>query len=398
MTSHSKFRSGNAVFHFLTEIRRTRDAVLSSLKYSHPAPEQSVHSAEYIQKNPENPYFKIRHATPFKLNLPHSVPPYAEWRFAKEQKGVFPEQFILELPHAKVLGEGHVITCDNHLLADLAMDFHRHIPYHWLLHTGKVPEPEVIPGSIAVLSSPGSINYFHWTLDTLPRFQLLQEYVQSIDWFYMNCNARFHKEWISMLQIPDSKILPADRHTHYQADKLIVPSYAGEPGFPTRQALGFIRKYMPEPENKPDRKLYISRSKSSRRKITNEDALMPLFSEHGFELIHLAGRSVREQMELFASATHIVSPHGAELTNLVYCTEGTKVLEIFSPYYVNPCYWKIAEQLMLDYSCTMGTGGRSLLKKHKDPHYVWANIRLDRAQFSQLLADFSRIQTEESPD
>ncbi|NET41307.1 DUF563 domain-containing protein [Okeania sp. SIO2B3] len=38
----------------------------------------------------------------------------------------------------------------------------------------------------------------------------------------------------------------------------------------------------------------------------------------------------------------IITPHGAGLTNLVFCTPGTKVIEIFSPKYITPIYWQIS--------------------------------------------------------
>jgi len=38
--------------------------------------------------------------------------------------------------------------------------------------------------------------------------------------------------------------------------------------------------------------------------------------------------STREQIELFSEASHVVSTHGAGLTNLLWCQKGTKVIEI----------------------------------------------------------------------
>ena len=40
------------------------------------------------------------------------------------------------------------------------------------------------------------------------------------------------------------------------------------------------------------------------------------------------GLSIRDQAILFASASHIVSPHGAALTNLLYGSKDMHILEI----------------------------------------------------------------------
>ena len=46
--------------------------------------------------------------------------------------------------------------------------------------------------------------------------------------------------------------------------------------------------------------------------------------------------SVAEQVELFVYADVVVAPHGAGLTNLLFCREGTRIVEIFPPTYINP--------------------------------------------------------------
>ena len=54
-----------------------------------------------------------------------------------------------------------------------------------------------------------------------------------------------------------------------------------------------------------------------------------------------------------------MAPHGAGLTNLVWCAPHTKVLEIFSPLYVNLCYWAIASVTQADYYYLLGNAEES---------------------------------------
>lgn len=44
------------------------------------------------------------------------------------------------------------------------------------------------------------------------------------------------------------------------------------------------------------------------------------------------------QAEAFFGADWVVAAHGAALTNLAFCRPGTRVIELFSSEYVNPCY------------------------------------------------------------
>jgi capsular polysaccharide biosynthesis protein len=64
--------------------------------------------------------------------------------------------------------------------------------------------------------------------------------------------------------------------------------------------------------------------------------------------------SVAQQASLLANAKIVVAPHGGGLTNLVFCQPGTKVIEIFSPNYVYPCYWLVSNLVGLEYYCAFG--------------------------------------------
>jgi capsular polysaccharide biosynthesis protein len=52
----------------------------------------------------------------------------------------------------------------------------------------------------------------------------------------------------------------------------------------------------------------------------------------------------------------VVGAHGAGLANLLFCTPGTKVLELFAPRCVNLCYWVISNHAGLNYHYLLGEG------------------------------------------
>lgn len=97
--------------------------------------------------------------------------------------------------------------------------------------------------------------------------------------------------------------------------------------------------------------------------------------------------SVLEQIKTFSKAKFIVGPHGAGLTNLAFCNPGTKVVEFFSPNYINPCYWHLGTFYDLNYRPFIGEGIRNEHFALNDPSY-WSgedDIRIDLVQFKQLL-------------
>lgn len=77
--------------------------------------------------------------------------------------------------------------------------------------------------------------------------------------------------------------------------------------------------------------IYISRQDAAVRKITNDEEISLLLkNKYGIETVIPGKLSLKDQAELFHNSTFIISPHGAGLTNLIWCQnkEGA-LLEIF---------------------------------------------------------------------
>ncbi len=53
-------------------------------------------------------------------------------------------------------------------------------------------------------------------------------------------------------------------------------------------------------------------------------------------------------MSLFRDAEIVIAPHGGGLANLVFCTPGAKVIELFPPANID-LYYRLATQLGLNY-------------------------------------------------
>jgi hypothetical protein len=95
--------------------------------------------------------------------------------------------------------------------------------------------------------------------------------------------------------------------------------------------------------------IYVSRLDNPRRKILNEELLIKKLTEIGFSIILLEQLSLDEQIQVFSQAKIVVAPHGAGLTNIVYCSPGTSVYELFSAHYVNTCYFRLAQIFGVNY-------------------------------------------------
>ena len=70
----------------------------------------------------------------------------------------------------------------------------------------------------------------------------------------------------------------------------------------------------------------------------------------------------------------------------MFASPETKVVEIFSPNYVNVCNASIASRLDLQYSYLIGKGERPPLGV--DPFHVYEDITADVARLDQWLCTF----------
>lgn len=96
------------------------------------------------------------------------------------------------------------------------------------------------------------------------------------------------------------------------------------------------------------KRIYISRS--GRRRILNEDALIALLEKYDIETIADTPRTVAEQVSIYRNVSFIIGPHGASFTNILWCRPGTHLVELFSPNYVPDFFLYMAQRLGLRYS------------------------------------------------
>lgn len=96
------------------------------------------------------------------------------------------------------------------------------------------------------------------------------------------------------------------------------------------------------PKAERSRRIYISRARARFRSLLNEDEIWPMLEARGFERTFMEDLSFEEQVELMRRTECLVAPHGAGLTNMMFCAEGTKVVEIASLAFPNPNFYAVA--------------------------------------------------------
>jgi len=173
-----------------------------------------------------------------------------------------------------------------------------------------------------------------------------------------------YKELLDIANYKDYKLIGVDRSWRFSVGEII---YINCPNFiPLNNvddkdsrvddiqfnisALCDLRNYfLPYSSNREfHKRIYISRKNASRRRRFNEDAVMQLLSEFGFETVCPEKLSIPDQISLFNQADWIIGGSGAAFTNLLFCNSGTKVILLTKGRGVNSIFSTIACAINVD--------------------------------------------------
>ncbi|TBR25247.1 MAG: glycosyltransferase family 61 protein, partial [Reyranella sp.] len=125
--------------------------------------------------------------------------------------------------------------------------------------------------------------------------------------------------------------------------------------------------------------LYVSRNESSMRRILNENDLLPGLRDMGFRIVAPGKLSLNEQIEAFRNARVVLSPHGAGLTNILFCRPNTTLVEIFPEGGVHgSAFLRIASQLNFNYYYVVGQKVENKQSK-KNPNN--ADLIIEKSSF-----------------
>jgi capsular polysaccharide biosynthesis protein len=215
-----------------------------------------------------------------------------------------------------------------------------------------------LPGVTGLVAGNRPETYFHWMVEVAPKFLLLEA---AGGWSRYDrlvvppLTKRFQRETLDCFGVPKALLDEFQSSWLVEADELVVPFRSNENRMPVwlvrEMAARFCQVAPPQ-----DRLIYISRRDSPARRVENEDEVIACLAPFGFEVVTLSGMSVAAQAALFSSARVVVGPHGAGFANLLFCRPGAVVLEFFSPFYVNFCYWMLARGAQLSYTYILGEG------------------------------------------
>lgn len=258
-----------------------------------------------------------------------------------------PRLLVVRLKDAYVYrDESIVIASDYRLMADLSAPSSGLVRSHDVLFHEKLPTPVTRPGPIAVINAGQYDMFYHWMLETIPRFGLVAECGVPIDKYMVASELPFQRQCLEVLGITPDKVIDPRPNQLLQVHDLIAPSIAGLHGLPTEYSVCFLRKMFADHLSTatPSRHIYISRADGPTRRVVNEPDLIAEIGELGFEIVRLSEIPLVDQARIFSEARIVLGPHGAGMTHVSFMQPHSRGLIEFMPQtYTHDCFQAICQ-------------------------------------------------------
>ncbi len=263
---------------------------------------------------------------------------------------------LYALAGARVLGSAYshgVIGKGDFWIHNQCEDYGLPPQSHPVQFTPFLPKIRKIAGISICLTTRHSSNYYHWIFDVIARILKIENFSKKIDfdrYLILDLDKpSFKLESLDYFGIDRSKVLNVRSDDHLECKHMLL--FERPLDAPVEiDTIQLIQKFVkPSVSSKYPRFIYLSRGNANTRRIENENELKTGLEKMGFVCVRSEELSFKEQVELFQNAEAIIAPHGAGLTNLIFCRRGTRVFEIFPIGYIRPDYALISEKCGLDY-------------------------------------------------
>lgn len=195
---------------------------------------------------------------------------------------------------------------------------------------------------LSLVQGASTENYFHWLMDILPKIRIfISKYsINKIDYLYLGNITPSQEESLKFLGIKKRQIIKSKINKHINAKQLFFVSHPWyfkgkfhdqSHNLPSWQIIWLKQTFLKfKKKFKINKNIYIDRteSKFSHCQIINHFELKKYLKKKNFKIIKLSNQSFAKQIYMFWNAKCVIGAHGAALTNLVFCKQKTKIIEL----------------------------------------------------------------------
>lgn len=197
-------------------------------------------------------------------------------------------------------------------------------------------------------------NYYHWLIDGIPAIESALRFGEDRKLtLVLPADFRpWQEESLRLLGCHDLPRLMLDPAAHYLLPSAEFSELLGgrrsELTNARHAAYQQMSASVPRATSYAE-EIYVARTDAQNRVVANEDALIGLLERQGVRIVVPGTFSISEQIDTFRSARLVIGPHGAGMSNIVFCRRGSFLYELLPEYYLNPCFNLLAQAGGLNY-------------------------------------------------
>lgn len=249
-----------------------------------------------------------------------------------------------------LIKDGRKIPETSYLLAPYAWD-HAQVLHDQLI--------ELDPGIEYVIGCNVDRNYFHWLIQAVP----------AIDWGLRSAKSEnvalmlpemtpWQLAAVELLGHGDVPRVPMVPWHHFHFHTVTYSEFltARMPGGISLAAQTTFQRLRSAASSQAVRGasiIYVARTDAPRRVAINEQELIEALVAEGVHIVVPGDLKFAEQIALFGQANAVLGPHGAGLSNIVFCQPGTILYEMIPEHYPNFCFSRLAHGAGLHYWADM---------------------------------------------
>jgi capsular polysaccharide biosynthesis protein len=243
------------------------------------------------------------------------------------------------------------------------------------------------------VTNSSSTNFFHWFLDVLQKLELLStsedfKSKNKVIVIPVDHRASFIAD---SLEAFNFKFVMQQRGQLLLVNRLIFMQDLAPSGNYRKDIVLALRDRLRNRFLKRSKevvgvsRVYITRKNAKKRRIVNEEELIPILLRANFKVVDMDVIQFKEQIELMCNVDVLISLHGAGLTHMLWIKEAASVLEIRArDDSDNNCYFTLASDLRLDYYYALADKVNPSESTQKSDYFIDSNYF--KEQLAQLLS------------
>jgi hypothetical protein len=261
-----------------------------------------------------------------------------------------------------------------------------------------LPGGTVEVGSVISLATAWPENYFHFYNDFLPKVLLLEacEIDPALPIVVPDklFKQRFFQDAIRSERMSRWTFI-APHGRYLGCERVVFCSDTYDPSKATKfeAVLPLLDLDAGLPRGPNRRRIFLTRSASRGRVLTNFEEIEPVIAERNFELVDTDGWSLDAQAHLFRDARYVAAIHGAGLVNIVHAIgQQLDILEIRPPgiaYDITDYHGEYIRGAEFELMCRpLGFGYHQICGEPDPARVHWhESFRLDPARLATALDD-----------